>query len=96
MAAEKLTKGRFIQICLLFVLLLCAFLWRTAEHSSKTIPTSPEVTDQPVEKGNVETDKKRAEKQEKDGIDLVKGGEQGVYLDEINIEELKIKNIFIE
>ena len=33
MAAEKLTKGRLIQIIVTFAVLIAAFTWRTIEHS---------------------------------------------------------------
>ncbi|MEZ9590330.1 hypothetical protein AB4302_05070 [Vibrio breoganii] len=33
MAAEKLTKGRLIQIIVTFAVLIGAFTWRTIEHS---------------------------------------------------------------
>ncbi|GEA50873.1 hypothetical protein VIN01S_16770 [Vibrio inusitatus NBRC 102082] len=33
MAAEKLTKGRLIQIIVTFTVLIVAFTWRTFEHS---------------------------------------------------------------
>ncbi|WP_261817362.1 hypothetical protein [Vibrio gallicus] len=33
MAAEKLTKGRLIQILITFIVLLAAFFWRSATHN---------------------------------------------------------------
>ncbi|MBL4828503.1 MAG: hypothetical protein JKY55_01200 [Aliivibrio sp.] len=35
MAAEKLTRSRFIQICVLFVMLVTAFFWRTNTYNSE-------------------------------------------------------------
>ncbi|NVD06653.1 hypothetical protein FCU94_06970 [Vibrio sp. JPW-9-11-11] len=35
MAAEKLTRGRFVQIIIMLTLLVSAFIWRTVGHSSQ-------------------------------------------------------------
>ncbi|UPQ86779.1 hypothetical protein [Vibrio sinaloensis] len=35
MAAEKLTRGRFVQIIIMLTLLVSAFFWRTIDHSSQ-------------------------------------------------------------
>ncbi|MEL7422874.1 MAG: hypothetical protein AAFN81_07790 [Bacteroidota bacterium] len=35
MAAEKLTRGRFVQIIIMLTLLVGAFFWRTIDHSSQ-------------------------------------------------------------
>ncbi|GAB7220109.1 hypothetical protein [Vibrio comitans] len=37
MAAEKLTKGRLIQIIVTFAVLIAAFTWRTIEHSDNKL-----------------------------------------------------------
>ncbi len=34
MAAQKLTRGRFVQIIIMLSLLVTAFIWRTIDHSS--------------------------------------------------------------
>lgn len=34
MAAQKLTRGRFVQIIIMLTLLLTAFFWRTVNHES--------------------------------------------------------------
>lgn len=34
MAAQKLTRGRFVQIIIMLTLLLTAFFWRTASYNS--------------------------------------------------------------
>ena len=35
MAAEKLTRGRFVQIIIMLTLLISAFIWRTVVHTSQ-------------------------------------------------------------
>ncbi|MEH0760127.1 hypothetical protein H4F20_10535 [Vibrio sp. 16] len=32
MAAEKLTRGRFVQIIIMLTILIAAFIWRTVDH----------------------------------------------------------------
>jgi len=34
MAAQKLTRGRFVQIIIMLTVLIAAFTWRTIEHDS--------------------------------------------------------------
>lgn len=34
MAAQKLTRGRFVQIIIMLTVLVAAFIWRTIEHDS--------------------------------------------------------------
>ncbi|MEF1292190.1 hypothetical protein, partial [Vibrio sp. M260118] len=34
MAAQKLTRGRFVQIIIMLTVLVVAFIWRTIEHDS--------------------------------------------------------------
>lgn len=102
MAAEKLTKGRFIQIFILFVLLLFAFLWRTVEYSNKTSQQDAGLMD---DKGreeertdqmdNAKANKNNRDNERLDWVTAKKGADEGVYLDEMNIEELNIKNIYI-
>lgn len=36
MAAQKLTRGRLIQIIILMIILISAFVWRTVTYKSKT------------------------------------------------------------
>ncbi|WP_297483733.1 hypothetical protein [uncultured Photobacterium sp.] len=43
MAAQKLTRGRLIQIIVLMIILVSAFVWRTVTYQPK-IPTKAQTT----------------------------------------------------
>lgn len=45
MAAEKLTRGRFVQIIIMLTLLISAFIWRTVVHTSQISVTCEETAE---------------------------------------------------
>lgn len=50
MAAEKLTRARLIQIIIMMVVLVSAFIWRTLDYTSESetaVPKSEAQTEQP-------------------------------------------------
>ncbi len=40
MAGEKLTKARLVQIIIIFIVLLSAFIWRTITHDNQQDSTA--------------------------------------------------------
>lgn len=60
MAAEKLTKGRFIQILFLMAVLITAFVWRTVTYESTSSTDTNKITCELTADKCISTDPKTA------------------------------------